>query len=178
MHSGYTRKGNEKRRKRKTALERAKRIAKRIDANKALPTEAVARKRLSKKTVQAIEVANREKLAVEQLREIGPYLVDIAEHYAPILKLEGQEEPIINENADHAKFIECMRLGADILKALASYQSPKLQAILMQSSDDGRAKDDDTLHMTLEIFEGGKKIAEYDEDGREIDIESNLDSQD
>ena len=55
MEEGYSRKRNAARRKRKTALARANRIAKRVDENKALPAESIAQKRLPKKTVQAIE---------------------------------------------------------------------------------------------------------------------------
>jgi hypothetical protein len=61
-------------------------IAKRIDKNRALPAEAIAGKRLSKKTVQAIEVANGEKLAVEQMQELSEYLLGLAmTRYAPVL---------------------------------------------------------------------------------------------
>jgi hypothetical protein len=133
----------------------------RIDQNRSLPGEAITRKRLGKKAVQAIEEANGEKLAVERMRVLGPMLVNLGLRFGPTILQDGME--IDNPNKDIEWFRECTRLGTELLKTLAQYQSPKLQAVMVQQVDDQPKQQ--TLRLTVDIFDDSGRLVEQVVDG-------------
>lgn len=176
MESGYTRKRNTNRAKRKKRIEKANKITSRNAQVPALrgvaPDAEDPLKGLKRKTRQAITEAKGDKLAVVRMRELAPFIIGIGLQYRPFLpvKKEG-DEPKVNARADFPRFMECMKVGGDLLKALAQYQSPKLSAVMMQQ-DERPTNKVERIRMTVNIFDQeGARVARYVDGAETIDAE-------
>jgi hypothetical protein len=110
---------------------------------------------MSKRLIQAVEKARHEMLAVDQLKELGSHLVNVALHYQPVVQDPETGKWRANPAADVERFEMCMKLGLDVLKALAPFQSPKLQAVMIQQEKPKQQR----VRLTVDIFnEQGQRL--------------------